>query len=360
MSGEKTEQPTSKKLRDARRKGQVPKSKDFTQTALVLALFGYLLAAGGSLMRAFAQLLLMPMDFIDKPFRDVLGTVLGHAVHDGAALVLPFLVIVLLVGVFAEALQVGVLFAFEALKPSAKKLNPIDNAKNMFSKKSLVEFLKNLLKVAFLGALLWTVIRRQLPQLLTLPGAGIEGVGQAISLLLRQIVVQVALAYAVVAIADLLWQRYSYRKGLMMSKEEVKQEYKEAEGDAHVKGARKHFHQELLMSGGSQKVKQASVVVTNPTHIAVALLYEEARTPLPLVVAMGTDHVAQHMKAIAREAGVPVMENVPLARALHATAEVDRYVPSELLEPVAHVLQLVRELAQARADEGGQDAAPAP
>jgi type III secretion protein U len=352
MSGEKTEQPTSKKLRDARRKGQVAKSKDFTQTALVLALFGYLIGAGANLVRGFAQLLLMPMDLIDKPFRDVLGTLLGQAVHDAVILMLPFLGIVLFVAIFAEALQVGVLFAFDAIKPSAKKLNPIDNAKNMFSKKSLVEFLKNVLKVAFLGALLWVVIRRELPELMTLPRAGIDGVGTAIVMLLREIIVQVALAYALVALADFLWQRHSYRKGLMMSKDEVKQEYKEAEGDAHVKGARKHFHQELLMSGGAQKVKQASVVVTNPTHIAVALFYEDDRTPLPMVLAMGADQVAQYMKAVAREAGVPVMENVPLARALYAKAEVDQYVPADLLEPVAHVLQLVRELAQQAYPDG--------
>ncbi len=352
MSGEKTEQPTSKKLRDARRKGQVAKSRDFTQTALVLALFAYVITAGAHLAKGFAELLLMPMDEIQRPFRDVVGSVAQRALQDAVTTMLPFLGIVIVVAIFAEALQVGVLFAFEAIKPSAKKLNVLENAKNMFSKKSLVEFLKNGLKVAFLGALLTVVIRGELGRLATLPLAGIEGVGAAIAMLLKTLIVNVAAAYTVLALADFLWQRHSYRKGLMMSKEEVKQEYKEAEGDQHVKGHRKHLHQELLMSGSVEKTRKASVVVTNPTHVAVALHYEEGATALPVVLAMGTDLVAQRMKAVAREAGIPVMENVPLARALLADAEVDAFVPSDLLEPVAEVLRLVQALARG---EGGDE-----
>jgi type III secretion protein U len=351
VSGEKTEQPTAKKLRDARRKGQVAKSRDFTQTALVLSLFAYLIAAGAHLAKAFAELLLMPMDLIQRPFRDVVSSLAQQVAQDAVSLLLPFLGIAIAVAIFAEALQVGVLFAFEAIKPSAKKLNVLENAKNMFSKKSLVEFLKNGLKVGFLGALLTVVIRGELGRLATLPLAGIEGVGTAIAVLLKTLIVNVAAAYTVLALADFLWQRHSYRKGLMMSKEEVKQEYKEAEGDQHVKGHRKHLHQELLMSGSVEKTRKASVVVTNPTHVAVALHYEEGATALPVVLAMGTDDVAQRMKALARELGIPVMENVPLARALLADAEIDAYVPADLLEPVAEVLRLVQALA--RGEDGG-------
>jgi type III secretion protein U len=351
MSGEKTEEPTHKKLEDARKKGQVAKSKDFTQTALVVALFGYLIAVGPKLASELGELLTLPIDFIQRPFLDVAGGLMMQVVQDGALIVLPFLGIVLVVGVFAEALQVGALFAFEAIKPSGKKLNPLDNAKNMFSKKSLVEFLKNCLKVAFLSVLLYLVIRSEIREMLTLPLAGIDGVGNAITALLKVIIINVGLAYTAIALADFIWQRISYKKGLMMSKDEIKQEYKQAEGDPHVKGARKHLHQELLMSGAVAKSRKASVVVTNPTHVAVALFYEEETTPLPKVLAMGTDELAQRMKAAAREAGVPVMENVPLARALLAQAAVDHFVPSELLEPVAEVLRLVRELSEGRLED---------
>ncbi len=345
MSGEKTEQPTHKKLRDARQKGQVAHSKDFTQTVLILALFGYLIGAGASLARGFAALIVMPMDLLQYPFGEALNILLGKVVHDGVLLLLPFVGIVLCIGIFSEALQVGVLLSFEALKPSAKKLNVAANAKNMVSKKNLVEFLKNCLKVGFLGALIYVVVRNHLAHLLDLPHAGVGGVGVAIAGLLQVLIVNVAVVYLVIGLADLVYQRFAYKKGLMMSKDEIKREYKEAEGDPHIKGHRKHLHQELMMSGMVEKTRQASVVITNPTHVAVALYYDEEKTPLPVVLAKGTDLVAQRIIRIAREEGIPVMQNIPLARALNEHAQLDQYIPSEFLEPIAEVLRLVREVA---------------
>ncbi len=158
--------------------------------------------------------------------------------------------------------------------------------------------------------------------------------------------VNVAVVYLVVGIADIAWQRFSYKKELMMTKDEVKREYKESEGDPHIKGARKHLHQELMMSGTVEKTRKASVVVTNPTHIAIALHYDDEKTPLPMVLAKGTDLVARRIIEIAHEEGIPVMQNIPLARALNEHAQVDQYVPTELLEPVAEVLRVVRQLAK--------------
>jgi type III secretion protein U len=229
--------------------------------------------------------------------------------------------------------------------PSAKKLNVATNAKNMVSGKNLMEFLKNCLKVGFLSALMYVVVRDEIVPLLQLPAAGIIGVGIAIAGLLKVLIVNVAVVYLVIGLADLAYQRYSYTKGLKMSKDEVKREYKEAEGDPHVKGARKHLHQELMMSGNTEKTRKASVVVTNPTHIAVALYYDEDKTPLPILLAKGTGLVAQRMIEIAREEGIPVMQNIPLARALNERAQLDQYVPSELLEPIAEVLRLVKQIA---------------
>ncbi|MEJ1965590.1 MAG: type III secretion system export apparatus subunit SctU [Gammaproteobacteria bacterium] len=352
MSGEKTEQPTHKKLRDARRKGQVAHSKDFTQTALILALFGYLIAAGPGLARGLAELLVMPMDLLQYPFRTALEILVGQMLRNAVLLMLPFLGIVLGIGILAETLQVGILFSFEAIKPSGKKLNVAANAKNMFSKKSLVEFLKNCLKVGFLGALLYVIVRKELAHMLDLPHAGVAGVGVAIVDLLKVLIVNVAVVYLVLGLADLLYQRFAYKKQLMMSKDEVKREYKEAEGDPHIKGARRHLHQELLQSGMVEKTRKASVVVTNPTHVAVALYYDDEETPLPVVLAKGTDLVAQRIIQIAREEGIPVMQNIPLARALNERAQIDQYVPSELLEPIAEVLRLVRQLAAQREPDG--------
>jgi type III secretion protein U len=150
--------------------------------------------------------------------------------------------------------------------------------------------------------------------------------------------------------ADFIWQRMQYRKQLMMSKDEVKQEYKQMEGDPHIKHHRRHLHQELLQSGAVEKSRTASVLVTNPTHLAIALHYDKDETPLPVVLAMGEGALAERMIAAAREAGVPVLQNIPLAHALFDTAHVDQYIPSDLIEPVAQVLRLVRDLAQGRSN----------
>ncbi len=348
MSGEKTEQPTHKKLEDARKKGQVAKSKDFTQTALVLSLFGYLLAAAQSMAHDLAQMLVLPMRLIDQPFPIALEVLVTDILHKAVMAVLPFIGIVVAVGIFAEMLQVGVLLSFEALMPSAKKLNVAANAKNMFSKKTFVEFLKNCLKIVILGAILYVALRREMAHLLELPRAGVIGVGVAITALLKVLIINVAMVYLVIALADFIYQRLAYKKELMMSKDEVKREYKEAEGDPHVKGARKHLHQELMTSGMVENTRKASVVVTNPTHIAIALYYDDEKTPLPMVLAKGTDLVAQRMIKIAREEGIPVMQNIPLARALYTHAQLEQYVPSDLLEPVAEVLRVVRQVAQGK------------
>lgn len=344
MSGEKTEYPTAKKLRDARMEGQVAHSKDFTQTVLILALFGYMLANAFNIVNAFAELMLLPVAVLGMPFDDAADIVVSQLIRDATWILLPFLGIVIGLGIFAEMLQTGMLFAFKALIPSAKKLSVITNVKNVFSVKNFVEFLKSTLKIVFLSVLIYLVLKDALPTLLTLPQAGLMGVGVAVGSLLKVMIINIAVGYTVIALADLVWQRYQHAKGLMMSKEEIKQEYKEAEGDPHIKHQRKHLHQEMMQEGAVHASRKATVVVTNPTHLAIALRYEEGDTPLPLVLAKGEGALAARMVAAARESGVPVLQNIPLARSLMETAALDQYIPSDLIEPVAEVLRLVREM----------------
>lgn len=345
MSGEKTEQPSHKKLRDARQKGDVAHSKDFTQTLLVLALFGYMLGNAKNIIESLGRLMLVPATLTGMPFETALKTALDASLREGISLVLPFVLIVLLVGMFSEFLQVGIVLAFEKLKPSGQKLNVMSNLKNMFSKKNLVELLKSVIKIVFLSALVVIVVRDALPELMSVPHSGLAGLQTGVGGMLRTLIVNVAVAYVIISLADFVWQRMQYRKNLMMSKEEVKQEYKESEGDPHIKHKRKHLHQEMAMNGAVNSARKASVVVTNPTHLAIALYYEPDETPLPVVLAKGEGYLAEEMMKAAREAGVPVMQNIPLARALWTDAQPDQYIPSELIEPVAEVLRLVRKLA---------------
>ena len=257
---------------------------------------------------------------------------------------LPFVGIVLGLGIFADVLQVGVLFAFEKLKPSAQKLNVISNLKNIFSIKNLMEFVKSVLKISFLSVLLWLLIMDALPLMTSIPQAGITGLGQVLGGLLKTMLIHIGLAYTAIALADFVWQRYQYRKGLMMSKDEIKQEYKEMEGDPHIKHQRKHLHQEMMQQGAIQSARKATVVVTNPTHLAVALHYDAEETPLPVILAQGEGALAARMVQAAREAGVPVMQNIPLARALTEHGTPGQYIPSELVEPVAELLRLLQQL----------------
>ncbi len=341
---EKTEQPTAKKLREARERGEVAKSKDFTQTALIMAFFAYIVANGQSITEQIGRLILMPMPYIGLDFGQAIGTLVEDMLREAVSLLLPFLMIGLGVGIFAEVIQTGVLISFKAAMPSAKKLNVISNAANMFSKKNLMEFLKSIIKIAVLSWVVYYLIMGSLPALMYVPAYDIANFGQIVGQLLKVMIIYTGLAYTVLSLADLAWQRFQYTKGLMMSKDEVKQEYKGMEGDPHIKSQRKALHQEMLQNDSVQQASQASVLVTNPTHLAVAIKYEEDEHPLPLVTAMGEGTLAQMMIDAAIAAGVPVMQNIPLAHALFDEASVDQYIPSDLIEPVAAVLRLVQDL----------------
>lgn len=337
-----TERPTPKRLRDSREKGEVAHSRDFTQTALICALFGHFLINAPSILASLRALILAPAAFADQGFAVALGPVLTEILDQAVRVLAPLILIVLGVGMFAEFLQVGVVLAFRKLKPSAEKLNPAGNLKNIFSARNLMEFIKSVCKILFLAVLVTLVIRDSLQPLMAVPHSGLDGLRTGVGRILQVMVWNIGLAYGAISLADLAWQRYQYRKGLRMSKDEVKQEYKEMEGDPHIKQQRKHLHQELIMHGAAAQVRRATVLVTNPTHLAVALYYAAGETPLPRVLAMGQEPWPLMVEA-ARDAGVPVMQNVALARALHDQAEVDQYIPGELVEPVAAVLRAVRQ-----------------
>ncbi len=341
---EKTEQPTPHKIRKAREDGQVAHSKDTTQTVLIVALFGYMLGNAETLVRGFASMILMPAGVLGMEFTQAVNALATQLLREAVGLLAPFLGIVIGLGLFTEMAQTGMNFSFKAMMPSGKKLNVAANVKNLFSAKTLFEFLKSNIKIALLSVVVYLVLRSALPALITLPGGGLTAVAVATGVLLKNLILFVSLGYVVLAAVDFLWQRRQYTKQLMMSKDEVIKEYKEAEGDPHIKHKRKELHHELMESNEVNSAASASAVVTNPTHYAVALLYTKDVTPLPIVLAMGADAKAHRIVAVARKAGVPVLQNIPLARALVATARRDQYIPEDLIEPVAEVLRLVQEM----------------
>lgn len=340
---EKTEQPTAKKLRDARKKGQVANSKDVTSTALLIVIFTYLGLRREYVLKTLMDLFVVPTNFLKEPFLAACNHMGLACLEVGVKVVLPLVLLVFFTGVMSNILQFGLLLSFESIKPNFSKLNPISKLKNIFSLKNLIEFLKSAAKILFLGTLLYFVIRNTLDPLLKVPFTSLRDFINILPSIMKTFALNVGFAYVVVAFLDFIFQRYNHTKQLMMTKDEVKREFKESEGDPTIKGKRKQFHRELLQGSPAQKTKRASALIVNPTHYAIAIYYNEVITPLPVVLAKGIDYQAQLMKKVAKEFNIPIMENVPLAHALYDLADEGRYIPRELIEPVAKVIRWIRE-----------------
>lgn len=346
MADEKTEQPTPKRLRDARKKGQVAYSKDFTSTVLLIGVFAYIGLSWGKHLQDLVEFIIFPVRFFSAPFAHAVSQVIQGSMTLAMSILLPILGIVAFFGIAAGFMQVGAMFAPEAIKPDLKKLNPVERFKQIFSKKNFFEFFKSILKVVFLGILIYRLIRDELGDLILLPYAGVGGVLEILGPIMKKFAYIVIFAYMVVAIADIFFQKRDHMKKLMMTKSEVKREYKEMEGDPQIKGKRRQLHREMIEQGPSQRTRRSTALITNPTHLAIAIYYQEEIAPLPVVLAKGEGKLAEEMMEIARSEGIPIMRNVPLAHALMNTAELMQYVPSELLEPVAEVLRWVYELKE--------------
>lgn len=345
MSSEKTEQPTEHKLRKAREEGQVAKSKDFTQALLMGSLLGYMLSNSQSIIHNLVEIIIFPAQLYGMNFRDALRILFDQVLITAVRIILPFILIVIGIAIFGEVMQTGLLLAFKTLIPKGDRLNPASNLKQMFAMKNFIEFFKSILKVCFLTVLIAMVIRDSLQTLVLIPAAGMGAAGLAVAGMLKTLVIYSFIAFGAIALADLVYQRYQFRKQQMMSMDEIKQEYKQLEGDPHVKSHRKSMAKEIAMGEMVLKTRKASVVVTNPTHFAVALYYQESQTPLPIVLAKGEDAVAHQMIHVANSYGIPVMQNILLARALFTNAKIDQYIPSDLIEPVAEVLIALRRLS---------------
>jgi len=348
MPGEKTEKPTSKRLRDARQKGDVFKSRDFTQALLFLTAAAVLVGGGPAfvielrgMMREFFQPELMKGDLA----LDVILPRMGYAWLKFLLLSAPLLGAVVVVAAAANFMQVNVLFAPQAIVPKMNKLNPMNGFKGIFfSAKTYIELLKNLLKLVVLFALLYGAIKGSLRDIVLTAGMRIEDTLALAGRLMTAMIFKAGAAFAVLGAADYLIQKKQYMKKLMMSKEDVQQEHKDQEGDPHVKHMRKHLFHQLMHGDIARAVPKATAVVVNPTHYAVALRYDDATMSAPRVTAKGLDAMALRIIGIAKAHGVPVVRNIPLAHALYELEE-GRDIPEDLYETVAEVLNFVYQLA---------------
>jgi type III secretion protein U len=351
-AGEKTEMPTPKKLRDARNKGQVCTSKEIVSTAVLIVGFCLCAVLGIMLVDDFTNLMSYIASIINEP------SIMAPREVGKLALVMIckhsfiFVVCAAVVGIIANTAQIGFLFTFEPLKPDMNKLNVVEGFKRIFAKRNLFEFLKNIVKVVFLGYLVWKIIWASVPELLTMCYGTIDDIFPCVSLMLKRLACYTVFGYVVIAVVDRIFQGRDYTKQMMMTKDEVKREYKEMEGSSEIKQAQRQFRDEILNGPEPAKAtREADVVVTNPTHLAIGIRYRAEEAPLPKIVVAGADRIAKIIRETAVEEGIPIMEDVSLARRLYALGKVEDYIPPELVEPVAEVLKWVKRLEQARREE---------
>jgi type III secretion protein U len=355
MSGEKTEEPTRKKLDDARKKGQSPKSQDVNAAAGLVGLLIALVVMAESMLDRLSQMLLRALhQGLAAGSNEDMLALMVDMLKTGIMAVLPFIAVSVALGFVASFAQVGFNLSFEPISPKFDKLNPAEGLKKLFSVRSLIDFLKMVVKAIALGAVLWVLIQGMVPLLVGATyfdpaGVGLLGWKSMIKLLAAG-----CLVFVVVGPVDFGLQLWLFKRDQKMTKDEVKREHKESEGDPQLKGQRKQIAQEMATSPPEKRVPGASVVVTNPTHYAVALRYEPGETPLPVIVAKGMDAEALRIRAIAEKSGVPIVGNPPLARALHKL-QLDDPVPEELFEAVAAVLRWVgylKSLSAANTERG--------
>ena len=347
-SGDRTEKPTAKRLKDARKDGDVHKSTELSSTVMVLVWLAAIWLLTPIYLRYLGGLFEVVFEAMQQPGPVGLALALDKGMTVFVLLTAPIMLVAGILGLFSDYVQVGSVFAPKKVKPDLSRLNPTEGIKNMFSKDNLVEMLKSIFKTAGLAGIFLVVLWSLLPQYIELPLGQAGNIGTAHWQGMLRMCAWTVFVFFFVSALDSFWQRHSFIKRLQMSRRDIRQESKENEGDPHIKGRRRQLHQEWAQQNMLHSVRKSSVVVTNPTHVAVALLYESGETDLPVVVAKGEDHEAALIRKAAEEAGVPIMQDVALARGLNEKIELDDYISPDFFQAVAEVLRWAEGVRQAR------------
>ncbi|NLM53110.1 MAG: flagellar biosynthesis protein FlhB [Firmicutes bacterium] len=340
--GDKTEEPTPRRLEEARKKGHVPKSSELNAAVNLLAITVLLLAISPALWQNFLQVM-------RKYLEMGAGVLTAGNLTDLAVSVVKDLLLLLgpvfLTAVVAAAassyLQVGFLFTPSLVAPKFDRINPFSGLQRIFSKRALVEFLKSLLKVVIVALVAWQFLRANYETLFVVLYQNAAETWDIVSSLGLNLAVRVAVAFAALAAADLMYQRYEYYKSLKMSKQEIKEEFKEMEGDPQIRARIREVQRKIAMQRMLHEVPSATVVITNPTELAVALRYREKEDDAPVVVAKGAGVLARRIRELAKEHRIPLVENKQVARMLFQQVELGQAIPVELYQAVAEILAFV-------------------
>lgn len=341
---EKTFQATPRRRQDARKKGQVLKSTEIVSAFMLLGFIALLKFWVPAMIVKMQSLFTYVYGLSHEWDIRSISSLMINILWIGIQIVGPVFIVGVLIAITTNYLQVRSLFTTEPLKPQLSRISPISGAKRMFGVRAWVELAKSLFKVTVIGYFLYATIRDNFE---VFPALSQLNVGQS-AILLGELIIdlgwRIALAFLFIALFDYLYQWWDYEKNLKMSHEELKQEYKQTEGNPQLKSEIKKRQRAMAMGRMMQDLKTADVVVTNPTHYAVALRYDPKENSAPYVVAKGADEIALRIKSLAKEYGIVTMENKPLARALFAQAEIGQGVPADLYKAVAEVLAFVYRL----------------
>lgn len=350
--GEKTEPATAKKLKDAREEGKVVKSRElnsaFGLIVLFLCLKIFVSYVGQKLIAVFTYAYGQMADFVlinEKNLStQAIASLFKNIILQWMLIVLPFFAFGVIIALLVSIVQVGWKVSTKPMKPELSKFNPINGFKRMFSKDSVFELVKSIVKIGLIGYMAYASIRNHQNELFILYDLELN---QAIALvggLVIDVGFKISLVYLIVGIADFVYQKHKFNEDMKMTKQEVKDEFKNTEGDPQIKGRQRRKMQEVSQKRMMQDVPKADVVITNPTHFAVALRYDTKESTAPVVVAKGADYIAQKIKEIAKDNQIEIVENKPLARMIYHNVDVGAEIPPELYQAVAEVLAYVYRL----------------
>lgn len=347
---DKTEEPTAKKISDTRKKGSVARSQELSMAIELLVIFIALKAFGkwavNQLLGIYRWSISYAIPDYIKSERRIptvasMHTLLSDVYKQMLVVMIPFMVAGFLSALLGTGLQFSFKISTEPLKPKLDKFNPVNGFKRMFSKQALVNLLISIAKIAIIFFVAYSVIKGHLNEIFILYELDLMQAIALIVSLVMDVGIRISVVYVILGFADYFYQKRKFRNDIKMTKQEVKDEYKDAEGDPEIKGRQRQKMREVSQRRMMQQVPKADVVITNPTHIAVAISYDADKSEAPLVVAKGEELVAQRIKEVARENNVEIVENKPLARALYTTVDIGAQIPPELYQAVAEVLAVI-------------------
>lgn len=360
--GDKSEEPTPHRMREAREKGQIAKSREIT-TAVLLLLSYYLFRYTGEFMwRELADMAQSIFTQVPAGANEFSISFVGYVFLIGlkafAYAVFPIFAVAFLAGLIAEVLQTGFVFSMDPLSPKLERLSPFEGFKKLFSIQGLVETVKSILKIVIVFYISWLAIKEDLPYIVTLMDGGAWDALVLGGSIAYKVAIRVGMFYILIAILDYLYRRWEYMRGLKMTRQEIKEEYKRLEGDPQVKQRMRDLQRQAAYQRMMSSVPKADVVVTNPTHVAVALRYDQPKSKAPVLLAKGERKHAEEIRRIAEENEIPIVENEPLARSIYRTTNVGQEIPRQLYQAVAEVLAYIYKRKREREEERKRRLAP--